>query len=263
MKKITFMLFLGLMAACSVAQNVDKKEYRLIWSDDFDGSQFDASKWSRIPRGLSHWDRYMSPRADLVEVADGKVAMHGILNPDRSTDTVRYLTGGLYSKDKFAFLYGKIEIRARLASLKGAWPAFWLLPNKTDRVWPNDGEIDIMEHLNFDDFVYQTVHSYYTVKLGIKNNPKHGGTGKIDREQYNIYGVEWTPDEIIFSINGVSTFSYPKIKTDKKGQWPFTVPFYILIDQQLGGPKTWVGEVDESKLPVSMWIDYVRVYQKQ
>lgn len=204
----------------------------------------------------------MSPRADLIKVSNGNVMMAGIENPDRSKDTAAYLTGGLYSKGKFSFLYGKIEICARLESVQGAWPAFWLLPADEKIKWPNGGEIDIMEHLNFDGYVYQTVHSYYTLRLGLKDTPKNFGMAKINRDHYNVYGLEWTPTELIFSINSVPTFRYPKIKTDKEGQWPFDTPFYILIDQQLGGKGTWPGEVRHDQLPVKMWIDYVRVYKR-
>ncbi|MEG0724810.1 MAG: glycoside hydrolase family 16 protein [Mucinivorans sp.] len=260
MKKFTITLLLSLFAACSLAQNVEKKEYRMIWNDEFDGTKIDQSKWSRIPRGQAHWNVNMSEREDLVQLCNGNVLMHGVMNPDRTIDTARYLTGGLYSKGKFSFLYGKVEIRAQLGSIQGAWPAFWMLPEKG--VWPKAGEMDIMEHLNFDDFVYQTTHSYYTHVLKKKDHPKNFSTGKITNGEYNIYAVEWTPTELIYSVNGVQTYVYPKIDTKEEGQWPFTTPFYILIDQQLGGPGTWVGPVNEAQLPVTMWIDYVRVYQK-
>lgn len=246
--------------AISFAQS-PKRGWRMVWNDEFNSPSVDTTKWSRIVRGTSNWDRYMdTKREDLVVQSGGEVRMLGVVNPDRTRDTVAYLTGGLWSKGKFSFLYGKIEIRAKLQCVKGAWPAFWMLPESG--AWPSGGEIDIMEHLNFDDFIYQTVHSYYTIKLGIKDNPPHGGRGKIDREGYNVYGLEWTEDKLTFFVNGQETFSYPRIQTDKQGQWPFDTPFYILIDQQLGGRGTWVGEVADEQLPATISIDYVRVYSR-
>lgn len=233
----------------------------MIWNDEFNGKNIDLKKWSVVPRGGSHWNRYMSNESSLLELKNGNILMHGIKNPDRTKDTSAYLTGGLYSEGKFSFLHGKVEIRAKLQSVKGAWPAFWMLGENA--AWPNGGEIDIMEHLNFDGFVYQTVHSNYTLKLGIKDNPKSHATAKINLNDYNVYGLEWTADALIFSINGTTTFTYPRIETDKEGQWPFVGPMYLLIDQQLGGKGTWVGEIDDSQLPVTMWIDYVRVYQRK
>lgn len=262
LKYIVTLFFITLMSLSAAGQKAPKG-WRMIWNDEFNGKSIDLEKWTVIPRGTPDWSRYMSSDPSLLELKEGNILMHGIKNPDQTTDTVRYLTAGLYSRDKFSFLYGRVEIRAKLQSVQGAWPAFWMVGAVPDRRWPDDGEIDIMEHLNFDDFIYQTVHSKYTITLGIKDNPPHGGTGKINRDDYNIYGLEWTPDALIFSTNGTETFRYPRIKTDQEGQWPFDHPFYILLDQQLGGKGTWVGEVDESQLPVTMWIDYIRVYQRK
>lgn len=121
------------------------------------------------------------------------------------------------------------------------------------------GEIDIMERLNYDSIAYQTVHNHYTLHLGIKNNPKHSATGPIDVNTFNVFGVDLWPDSLVFHINGKQTFTYPRIETDKEGQFPFNIPQYLLIDMQLGG--SWVGEVNPKDLPVEMEVDWVRHYQ--
>ena len=132
-----------------------------------------------------------------------------------------------------------------------------MLPEKGK--WPNGGEIDIMERLNYDGFAYQTVHSYYTFVLNEKSNPKQSSTGKIDADGFNIYAVEILPDSLVFSINGKRTFTYPKIETDKKGQYPFGTPFYLLIDMQVEG--SWVGKADPKDYPVKMEIDWVKFHE--
>ena len=97
-----------------------------------------------------------------------------------------------------------------------------------------------MERLNNDTIAYQTVHSAYTYTLGIKDNPKQGGIGFINRDDYNVYSVEMYQDSLVFFINETRTFAYPRIETDKEGQFPFTdKKFYLLLDMQLGG--SWVG----------------------
>ena len=121
-------------------------------------------------------------------------------------------------------------------------------------------EIDIMERLNNDSIAYQTVHSYYTHVLGFKENPKQGGIGPINRDHYNVYAVELYPDSLSFYINDRHTFTYPRIKTKEKGQFPFNQSYYLLLDMQLGG--SWVGKVYPEDLPVEMEIDWVRFYQK-
>ena len=134
------------------------------------------------------------------------------------------------------------------------------MPYEIDKyVWPMGGEVDIMERLNYDSIVYQTVHSHYTYTLGIENNPKHGGTTSINPEDFNVYGVDFWPDSLVFHVNGKRHFVYPRIETEQEGQFPFDIPQYLLIDMQLGG--TWVGPVDSTDLPVEMEVDWVRHYQ--
>ena len=92
-----------------------------------------------------------------------------------------------------------------------------------------------------------------------KQNPPHTAKAAIDSDGYNVYGVEILPDKIVFSVNGKTTHTYPKIETDKEGQFPFGTPYYILIDMQIEG--AWVGKVNPEELPVRMITDWVKVYK--
>ena len=116
-----------------------------------------------------------------------------------------------------------------------------------------------MERLNNDAFIYQTVHTDYPYHLKLDKNPANGTTATIRPFDYNVYGVDFWPDSLVFHVNGVKTFTYPRIETDNAGQFPFDMAQYLLIDMQLGG--TWVGEVDPTGLPVEMTIDWVKHYQ--
>jgi beta-glucanase (GH16 family) len=235
------------------------REWKLVWEENFDGERFDTSRWSKIPRGTSDWNRHMSDHDSCYRVSGGQLILRGTRNECLPGDPSPYLTGGLYTKDKVGFGHGRLEIRARLGTARGAWPAFWLLPfdNST---WPHGGEIDIMERLNGDSIAYQTVHSIYTYELKIKDPPP-GATGKIDPDGYNVYAVELHADSLSFFINGEHTFTYPRVETDKPEQFPFDRAFYLLLDMQLGG--SWVGKVEPAELPVEMWIDWVRFYKKE
>lgn len=244
---------LFVLIACTPSAN----QWKLVWQDDFDQTNgFDTSVWTKIPRGTSDWNNYMSDYDPLYRVENGNLILRGIVNDVLPNDTAPFLTGGIFTKDKKGFQNGRIEIRARLFGARGAWPAIWMLPQGAS--WPKGGEIDVMERLNSEDIAYQTVHTHYTYTLGIKN-PPNGSTGKINPDDYNIYAVELHPDSLAFYINGTHTFTYPRIETDKEGQFPFDQPFYLLIDMQLGG--SWVGAVNPEDLPVEMWIDWVRFYQ--
>lgn len=262
-----------LLSSCSVSQKLSEKPYvivqkegreakkwKLVWEDDFDGNEIDSTKWSRIPKGESDWNKHMSTVDDVFRLENGSLYLRGINNPDTTKDPRPFITGGIWSKNKFAFQYGRIEIRAKLGSAQGAWPAMWMLA-ELDKYgkYPLNGEIDIMEHLNYDTIIYQTTHSHYTLNLGQKENPPHGGTATVNANEYNVYGLSWYPDKIVFQLNGKDTFTYPRVDGVDKSQWPYDQPFFILIDQQLGGK--WVGKVDQSQLPVEMEIDWVKVYQ--
>ncbi len=92
---------------------------------------------------------------------------------------------------------------------------------------PGGGEIDIMERLNNDSIAYQTVHPHYTFDLGIKDNPKQGSTGLINPDDFNTYTVEMYPDSLVFFINETRTFAYPRLETDKEGQFPLMTVNFI------------------------------------
>lgn len=254
------------MPLAAAAQKKQKKEkapqWKLVWQDDFSKEGFiDPAKWTKIPRGTSDWDNYMSSRDDLYAVEAGNLILRGIVNDRRDLDTAEYITGGLWTKDKYAVKYGKIEIRAKLQSAKGAWPAFWMLA-QDDKYgkYPKNGEIDIMEHLNYDSVVYQTIHSHYTLNLK-QDTPQRYTTVPVVAGDYNTYGVEFYPDKVVFTVNGKPTLSYPKIDTDLEGQFPFDQAYYLLVDMQLGGG--WVGGVDPKELPVQMEIDWVKVWEQK
>lgn len=242
---------------------LDSKEWRLVWQDEFNTGHLDTTRWAKIPAPTgkaADWIKHMSEDEACFDFSDGKIHLKGIVNKDTTKDKRTVLTGGIYTKGKFLFKYGRVEIHAKLESAQGAWPAMWMLPEKSPHGgWPDGGEIDIMEHLNFQDEIFQTVHSKYTYILKRKD-PPHSNAVKVDVSQYNTYAVEWYPDSLVYFVNGERTFCYPKVARDATmKQWPFDEPFYILIDQQLGG--SWVGEIKPEDLPVAMTIDWVRVYQ--
>lgn len=241
-------------------QGRENKDWKLVWQDNFTARELDTSKWSKAPRGDADWNRHMSNDPACYALKDGLLYLRGIRNPDTLKDNRPFLTGGIISKGKFAFQYGRIEIRAKLGSAQGAWPAMWMLAEQ-DKYgkYPRNGEIDIMEHLNYDSIIYQTTHSWYTLELKQDKNPPHHGTASLRPGEFNVFGLEWFPDRLVFTLNGKETFRYPRVSGVDPSQWPYDQPFFILIDQQLGG--SWVGKVAPEQLPVEMVVDWVKVYQ--
>lgn len=270
-KPIVRTILLSTFALCVVVAQEETKqglhsEWKLIWSDEFSGVELDQTKWSRVKRGNSDWKNMMSPQEDLLELKEGILKLRGVVNTDEKTKKEQpYLTAGLTSEGKFDFKYGKVEIRARFQSAKGAWPALWMLKSNAKWGRPSMGEIDIMEHLNFQDQVYQTVHSYYTVQAG-KNGTKdkklpQSGRSPIQRDKWNTYGILWDESKIVFTVNGKPTFTYPRVPSKGHEQYPFVSPFYFILSMQIEGK--WVGKPDPKDYPAFMEVDYVRVYQKK
>lgn len=266
---VTSLVLASLLSSEKLPDEYRKKKWKLIWEDNFNGNSLDTTNWTLINtqpgKRASDWNRHMINDPRVYSVKEGSLYLTAIRNPGIENDPRPYLTGGVDSKGKFHFLYGKVEIRARKECAQGAWPALWMMPEEAFYGgWPHSGEIDIMEHLNFDGNIHYNVHSRYVDVVKNKTNPKSGSAETLaDVTKWNIYGLEWYPDVLIWTLNGKEVFRYPRLEnTDPEQiQWPFDKLFYFIFSQQLGG--SWVGEVNPDHLPVSMIIDWVKVYQQK
>jgi beta-glucanase (GH16 family) len=234
-------------------------EWKLVWEDDFLGTTFNKSHWGKIAKMGSGWDRYMSPYDGLYEVRDSMLILRGIVNNVVPTDPRPYLTGGLQTYRLVGFENGRVEVRAKLFDARGAWPAIWMMPMDTTIRWPMGGELDIMERLNCRPTAAQTVHSYYTENLKIRNAPISAAGHNISKTEFNIFGVELNPHDITYTTNGDKVLVYPRILTCHEGQFPFNREWYLMIDMQLGN---WVEPVHPEDLPVEIWVDWVRFYKR-
>ena len=259
MKKV--LLFIVLVTIAKTYSQTSTA-WQLVWEDDFNRKDiFSTAVWSKIPRCEKiDWCNTMSDHKSLFKIKKGNLILSGKPNPRHKTDPNQYITGGVFTKGKMYFTFGRIEVRCKLEGVQGSWPAIWMLPQSIK--WPKGGEIDILERLNNDAFVYQTVHSPYTQNVNTEY-PKHSATAPIRPTDYNIYAVEWDKEAVRLYVNDSLSLTYPRIpEKETEGQYPFTQePYYLLIDMQLGG--SWVGEVKPFKKPVKMYIDWVRYYQKE
>jgi beta-glucanase (GH16 family) len=234
--------------------------WKLVWEENFDIDDFiNPDKWGYVPRGSADWNRHMSAYDSLYDVKDGKLILRGMVNPGLPGDTMPFLTGGVYTKNRVAFYHGRLEICVMFGDAQGAWPALWLLPFDNKARWPDGGELDIAERLHGEPQVHQNVHSYYIDRLK-QRNPRTSVTTPIRNGEYNTYGVELHPDSVVFLVNGNRTLCYPRIDVpEEQLQFPFDKPFYLLMDMQLGGG--WTGPPNPDHLPVEMYIDWVRFYE--
>lgn len=237
----------------------DADRWKLTWCEEFNDSWIDWDVWSKTPRHKSNWNDTMTDADDLYAIQDGSLILYGTRNTKYPDDPSSYLTGGIWGKDKRSFSLGRIDIRAKFDCAKGYWPAVWLLPQGNSEPYSGGGEIDIMEHLNFDNFVYQTVHSRYT-NLVNKEDPKNHVKPFVDVRKFNVYSVEVYPDKLMFLVNDSLSYVYPRVDPGDPTQFPFDRhDYYLVLSSQLGGE--WVGEVSLKQDPVKMEVDWVRVYQ--
>ena len=255
-----FGLFLFCLATAHAADPATGMPgWKLIWNDEFNGKSIDSGKWSPCERGKSDWNDTMTRDPRCFKIGGGTLRLIGLANDDPAKDPSTFLTGGVTSKGKFSFTHGRVLVRARFKSARGAWPAIWMLGEKGG--WPHNGEIDLMEHLNYDDKVYQTIHSHYANHIDkSQKNPPKGTTAPISRDDFNTYGADWDAEKIVFTVNGKATLTYPRVPDKGTDQWPFDQPFYLILSMQIGGG--WVGKPDPKDYPAHMEIDWVRVYQK-
>ena len=234
-------------------------EWQLRFEDNFDTNDSipDTQYWTLTPRGTDTWNRHMSESYAQAYQKDGYLYLFGMLVNGE------YLTGGIETRNKFDFTYGQVKCRARfLRHPQGNHTGIWMMPEPPAEKWPRSGEIDIMEHLDSEDLVYETVHYYDTAT---QENASSHATAEIDQEDFNVYGIIWDKENVTFTLNGESVFSYKNNNPEDSEfsyQYPFTKPFYLILSQSLGGKGTWEGEINNEQLPAIFQIDWIKVWQK-
>ena len=248
--------------AQSDGTSTDDNDMIVIFEDDFEGTSSipDQSKWVLCQKGTSNWARYLSESYDQAYQKDGYLYLVA------EKVNGEYKTAGIETRGKFDFEYGKVECRAKFLRMpQGNHTGIWMMPSPPAEQWPKSGEIDIMEHLNKDDKIYETVHSWYADDMGHKDDPVAQKTVPVNPDDWNTYGIEWTPESITYTVNGEPYLTYPNLHLGGDNgawQWPFSHPFYLILSQSLGGPGTWAGEIDDSELPAIFQIDWIKVSQK-
>ena len=255
---ITLLIFSCLVGSISAQEH---RRYALMWNDEFNGDVLDAKVWSKIWRGRSEWAVHMSSADTLYAFDDGSLVLRGMVNDFMPNDKAPFLTGGVWSKHKKSFGFGRLEVRAKFDVAQGFWPAIWMLPQTSQALdWPHGGEIDIMEHFRSNPTVNQTVHSHYTVNLRKRNRPSQVVYPKYNEGEYNTYALERFYDSLVFYVNGRKTLNYPRFRDGANGQFPFSQhDYFLILDAQLGYDRS--PYIDTAKLPVELRIDYVRYYE--
>ena len=238
--------------------------YSLVWHDEFDqGSELNADDWYHevqnsgwVNHELQNYVNHKTPGGSLVtEVRNGHLRITAL------KENGKVYSGRVYAKKSTGWKYGYIEASIKLPKGKGTWPAFWMMPVNF-RSWPADGEIDIMEEVGYHpDYVSSSLHA---------NAHVHSNGTQVTHEMYckgaegefHTYAIEWTAQNITTYVDGKVQLSYNN-RSLGRDDWPYDDPFYVIFNLAWGGDWGGAQGVDESALPATMEVDYVRVFQKK
>lgn len=255
---------------------VDVTYSRLVWSDEFDYSgAIDPNKWhhqTKIPEGGSWFNgelQHYTNEFKNATVINGVLKITAIKESYTNQGiTKNYSSARLNSK--FAFTNGRVDIRAKVPTQQGTWPALWMLgknitepggyfeANYGTTPWPACGEIDIMEHGITPSKPVGFIQSAIHTPSSFGNTINHAGTIANNLgSDFHIYSMNWSPNQITFLLDGVAFYTYnPSSKN--ASTWPFVADQYLLMNIAMGGV---AGNVPSNFTQATMEIDYVRVYQ--
>jgi len=245
----------------------------LVWSDEFNGTSLDHSNWTMdigngCPENCGWGNNELEYyRAQNVTVSDGNLIL---TTREESYAGYNYTSGKVHTRDKQYFLYGRIEIRAKIPTGGGMWPAFWMMPQAdVYGGWASSGEIDIMESANATTEIGGAIHfgGSWPDNTHLSGSYSMGGGNFAD--SFHIYAVEWEPDTIRWYVDGVLYFMLSSTQWYSGGapgnpRAPFDQDFYIILNAAIGGNYTGCLTPDciSASLPQEYLIDYVRVYQE-
>lgn len=259
------------VGGCQFVESLDG--YDLVWSDEFDGSEIDDTKWSYdlgdgcdISDDLCGWGNneleYYTDRSENSYLKDGNLVIEAREEFPFFQGQYEYTSARMVTKNKGDWKYGRIDVRAKMPIGQGIWPAIWMLP--TENVyggWPKSGEIDIMEYLgNEPERMFGTIHyghdgwRFNSQELILEEGSFH--------DEFHVFTVLWTEDCIQFQMDGQNVGVPNTRSTVLPTTYPFDQNFHLILNIAVGGNLP--GNPDAStQFPQKMEVDYVRVYQEK
>ncbi|CAN5755986.1 hypothetical protein BH11VER1_BH11VER1_25160 [soil metagenome] len=250
------------------ADPLARSGWKLAWADEFEipGAP-DPSKWGYEVGMIrnSELQFYTKDRRENARIEGGSLIIEArkerFVDPANPKTVAEYTSGSIQTRGLADWLYGRIEVRAKLPVGRGIWSGIWMMPTDQRTRWPGSGEIDIVENVGWEgDFVHASIHTGAYNHLTNTQKTAKVAASKIG-DKFHVYTCEWDEKDIVFYVDNVRCMTY---KNDRKGTfetWPFDKPFYLKLNAAVGG--SWAGRkgVDDAAFPQALEVDYVRVYQ--
>ena len=247
--------------------------WELVWNDEFDGDAIDDQKWNKLlwrPGWVNNELQAYTDRDTNVFVQDDNLVIRALIEPGFfGTDytgtsyTADYTSGRLNTAGKGEWTYGRFDTRAKLPKGIGSWPAIWMLGSNISTVgWPHCGEIDIMEHVGFDE---GNIHaSIHTTDYNHVNGTQKSGQVIIPTatDSFHVYSLEWDSTYIRYLVDDEPYFFIYNDSNGDEDKWPFNKPQYIILNLAVGGDWGGAQGIDPTVFPMEMKVDYVRVFEK-
>jgi len=242
---------------------------RIVWRDEFNGRGLDSSKWSfdtsRNKQGWWNGERqyYSAGRPQNIRVGSGRLTIEA---QREKLDSAQFpdwggqdYTSARIVSNGPGWTYGFYEIRAKLPCARGSWPAIWMLPVKMAK-WPDDGEIDIMEHVGAEpNLIYASLHTdlFNHIKKTQRSAQRRVPTSCT---AFHRYQLDWRPQSITIGVDGRGILQVRNDQPGGKRAWPFDVPFQMILNLAIGGEWAGAKGIDDAAMPQRMEVDYVRVW---
>ncbi len=273
------------MTLADFAPNLSKTD--LIFFDDFRTGQLDPARWNVCTTGqvvnqeqqayVESGETVYITSADEDVAGENKVlVLHPHYRPGYKTadgQSFDFISARIDTREKFHFTYGSAAARMKLPAGSGLWPAFWVMGYGQ---WPENGEIDIMEYVGEADWVSSALHGPGYSGESALVNKLFFANGR-DATSWHVYSVDWTPDKIVFRVDGVITYRVTRPMVDFFGPWVFSNEKYLIFNLALGGiypfktngvcepyygiPEETVARIKEDQ--VRVLIDWVCVYREK
>ncbi|MGH1436906.1 MAG: glycoside hydrolase family 16 protein [Lewinella sp.] len=277
---LTTLLLSSILFACNKPEEVAgcqfptdiENSYELIWSDEFDGTEIDGSKWSYdlgdgCDLGICGWGNneleYYTDRPENAYLENGNLVIKARRELPLYLNQYQYTSSRLVTKNKGDFRYGRVDVKARLPIGQGLWPAIWMLP--TDEAyggWPRSGEIDLMENIGSEpDRIFGTIHYGHDYwRFTSEGITKEEGPNFT--EDFHVYTLLWNEDCLMMMVDGEKYAGPYSRSTTLPTTWPFDQNFHLLLNVAVGGNLPG-NPTPATQFPQTMEVDYVRVFSEK